>query len=330
MSLEKFENTVFLVEKGDQYDRYRKEYNDKLFSWNEIHDNACDTEGDDAELNAIEQVRQFTIERGGDNLDDTECLEDKVAMYCDMFEIMFDANGNITIHNNISIKKKKCVLKYPEMADDLCIPSEYMVDENFRGHQIGLPLFVVENTINGPIINKIMDSGKDLVYLQGLERNAEFFGLEKEEKYACGILTETVVYAPYVPEDHPSRKPTVVNMECFPNGATCDIELMFGQDNYCRYTVLRLDFPKGDKTPVVEAVYNFFAKEFDELTEEERKDHFPNDPNFITYDDDPQACTSATDWYDHIGNRIYRFCYSGLDFLDDLRSIRLIGVKAAA
>ena len=131
-------------------------------------------------------------------------------------------------------------------------------------------------------------------------------------------------------KNHPVQVPTVKKMEYFTTGTVCDVELMFGDDKYCRYTVLRLELPKGDKTPVVEAVYNFFKKEFDELTEEEQQAHFPNDPDFIKYDDDPHICTSATDWYDDLGNKVYHFCYVGPDFLNVLRSIRLIGVKAAA
>lgn len=228
-------------------------------------------------------------------------------------------------------EKKKCILKYSEKSKDLCLPTEIEIWKDFHGHQVKKELFLFSNGENGIEIERIFKAGKYLTCLENLAENAERFGLEKEIVYTKGEPNHVLVYAPYVPEDHPTLIQTHEKMRYFPEGTVCDIELKFMMDDYCRYVVLRLELPGGDKTPLMKAVCDFFTKEFDQLTDEEKQSHFPNDPDFVRHETDEYAYETsngeyAVNCYDNIGEEYTCYCCNGLKFLETLVSVRLIGV----
>lgn len=69
------------------------------YTWDDIFNRAINSACFEPELkakdNAREQVRDFAIEHGYDDIENAECPEDRIETYCDMFGILFDEKGNI-------------------------------------------------------------------------------------------------------------------------------------------------------------------------------------------------------------------------------------------
>lgn len=119
------------------------------YTWDDIFDRAINSACFEPELrakdNAREQVRDFAIEHGYDDIENAECPEDRVETYCDMFGILFDETGNIVDEPQIANYVRTLVIEQ-------CKPYKWKKDcEELISFRVGASKFTYDPENNSEL-----------------------------------------------------------------------------------------------------------------------------------------------------------------------------------